>query len=55
MEHTNQMRVSARIPADLFFKLENERHRLLRETKRRVSVRELVQAALERFLAEDRS
>ncbi|WP_243338533.1 hypothetical protein [Anaeromyxobacter soli] len=53
MDQPTHMRVSARIPASLFFRLEDERHRLHSLSKRRVSVRELIQRAIENLLEEN--
>ena len=53
--HPEQLvRLSTRIPVDLFFRLEEERHRLSVVNRRRVSAQALVQKALEDFLKDSR-
>ncbi len=53
--HPEQLvRLSTRIPVDLFFRLEGERHRLSVVNQRRVSAQALVQKALEDFLEDSR-
>jgi hypothetical protein len=52
MTQSQRIKLSARIPADLYFRFEDLRSRRSRESGHRLSTRALVQLALERLLQE---
>jgi hypothetical protein len=52
MTSTNHVRISVRIPFELYQQLESERYRLSHDARRRLSTRSLLQQAIERFLQE---